>query len=967
MPYPNLTRSLIALAISGVSVHASATTITLSDKPWKIQDETYDSLTVTGRYVGKPEYEGDGFDFYNSTVKGNLILDAHIETEEVNKPNGQVLNGQAFQTEDNAKIGGDLINLRHLEVRGMQAEALELNRTTINGSLINEGQVIVKGGALISGYPETDISSGIVVRETTIGKDVHNKGSISASVKDVNPSLLAIDLHGINIEGADIGGSIINSSNITVDSNQANGRSSGILIQDHKAKTDDYGVLHPYRTSTITGDIKNTGIIKVTGENAVGVRLAEGVSVKGNLYNTGTISGDTAGIQLDGTNTTLNITQAGGLIQGGTYAINQNNNTVNLTLTGGDISGKINVTNIDVNGTGTISTDEITAKQLTVNNNGHLKLNNSTQLHANLNLAGGEITGNSINVSAGKEFKVTGSSTVNASHVTADKLIVSNSSLLTLSKTTGLDTHLILTDSGISAGEFTVNNLSVNGSSTITADTVTINSGNLIVSAGNQLNLLGKNDTLKLNTTNGFTVKNGAALGLELAQGQDSSKPMVHVNGDLVFELGSKVSLSAVKGLKLDSVDYFLIQANDITADSNGLVQGTALLKVNSYENLGGKLHANVSVVNDPSAVVKATGASKNAQAAATQMLGLIEGLEQSSNLANQEFAQALLAMDNKGLAQTAEQMAPEMNDGAIVIANLGQTLISNATTSRTTAIRRQTSSAAMAGTGIWMQSLYNDTRQGTRNNIAGYNAYTSGIAIGADAKVNDNVILGAAYGYMDATVNSKSGNRTKVDGHSFSIYAGYELDNYFVDANLTYSKNENDAKRHIANTTAKGKYDSKTLGLRVLGGYDIPLNDIAISPLVGMNYSNTKLESFTEKGSPAALHSSSQRYEVAEVGVGVRLSANYPLGQGSLQPQLQTMVYHDFAADSTKNTSTFVNAVGGGSFVAYGAKPVRTSFQTSLGLDYKVGAFTVGGSYNYTGKKGFNSDTFAAKIRYDF
>lgn len=201
MSHPNLTRSLLALAIASASFNVTATTITLSEEPMKLEGKTYDSLTVTGRYIGKPEFEGDGFDFYNSTVKGNLIIDAHIETEEVNG-----LNAQAFQTEDNAKIHGDLINRGHLEVRGLQTEALELNRTTIDGNLINEGKIIAKGGALIPFYEDTDINSGLVVRETSVGKDIHNKGSILASVTDVNPNLPAINSQGINIEGASIGG-----------------------------------------------------------------------------------------------------------------------------------------------------------------------------------------------------------------------------------------------------------------------------------------------------------------------------------------------------------------------------------------------------------------------------------------------------------------------------------------------------------------------------------------------------------------------------------------------------------------------------------------------------------------------------------------------------------------------------------------------------------------------------------------
>jgi opacity protein-like surface antigen len=35
--------------------------------------------------------------------------------------------------------------------------------------------------------------------------------------------------------------------------------------------------------------------------------------------------------------------------------------------------------------------------------------------------------------------------------------------------------------------------------------------------------------------------------------------------------------------------------------------------------------------------------------------------------------------------------------------------------------------------------------------------------------------------------------------------------------------------------------------------------------------------------------------------------------------------------------------------------------------VDYKLGAVTVGVSYDYLGKEDFNADTFQAKVRYDF
>ena len=49
------------------------------------------------------------------------------------------------------------------------------------------------------------------------------------------------------------------------------------------------------------------------------------------------------------------------------------------------------------------------------------------------------------------------------------------------------------------------------------------------------------------------------------------------------------------------------------------------------------------------------------------------------------------------------------------------------------------------------------------------------------------------------------------------------------------------------------------------------------------------------------------------------------------------------------------------------GAKPARNSYEVGVGVDYLLGAVTLGANYDYVGKSGFNADTFTAKVRYDF
>ncbi|WP_122877514.1 autotransporter outer membrane beta-barrel domain-containing protein, partial [Pseudomonas viridiflava] len=105
---------------------------------------------------------------------------------------------------------------------------------------------------------------------------------------------------------------------------------------------------------------------------------------------------------------------------------------------------------------------------------------------------------------------------------------------------------------------------------------------------------------------------------------------------------------------------------------------------------------------------------------------------------------------------------------------------------------------------GVWVQPLYSDATQGQRDGVAGYNAYSHGVAVGADGKLNENLTVGLAYSFIITDVNGKNGNKTEVDSHAFTLYSGFELGNYFVDSSLTYGFNDNQGKRSIAGTRAK-------------------------------------------------------------------------------------------------------------------------------------------------------------------
>ncbi|MGS1401223.1 autotransporter outer membrane beta-barrel domain-containing protein (plasmid) [Pseudomonas aeruginosa] len=178
------------------------------------------------------------------------------------------------------------------------------------------------------------------------------------------------------------------------------------------------------------------------------------------------------------------------------------------------------------------------------------------------------------------------------------------------------------------------------------------------------------------------------------------------------------------------------------------------------------------------------------------------------------------------------------------------QSLVSNAINSRLGSSSGMSSGDVLQETGVWIKALHSDADQNRRNQIEGFSADTDGIIIGADGKLNEQTTLGLAYSYATSDVDSDDGNSTDVKSQALIAYGSWKQGPVFVDASLTFGKNDNESKRHIAGTTAKGDYDSDLFGLNVLGGYGFNVGDgYIVEPRAALRYSNLKIDGYTEKG----------------------------------------------------------------------------------------------------------------------
>ena len=480
---------------------------------------------------------------------------------------------------------------------------------------------------------------------------------------------------------------------------------------------------------------------------------------------------------------------------------------------------------------------------------------------------------------------------------------------------------------------------------------VSINSGSLNLSAPGTA------------ITGNLNVASGAGIDMHLSDSVVPTTPYLTVNGAANFAQASKLTVSANPGdfaSTNSGTQYTLLQATSVQDNGLSVASSSALLNVLSYSADAQTVKA-VVAVKDNQQVQQALAGVGASAASATAVNTFKNGVLSQLSQNDQVFQALANAGTAQQLAQISDQLKPDVNRGALDVALSGQTVINGAIFNRLTDQRE----SRQAG-GVWVQGLSSNMDQDGRGGDNGYSANSSGMAVGVDSRVNDTTTLGVAYSYLNSNIHSDLGNKTDVEGHALSLYGNWSLQNWFVDGSLSYGHNDNDSKRHIAGTTAKGSYDSNVLSASVIGGYSFkPSQAVVIEPRVAARYSNVRMEGYDEKGSSAALSTGSQRYEVGELGAGVRLAGNLPMGAGSLQPEATLMAYHDLMGDRVAQTSSYM--LGGSAFTVTGASVARDSYEASVGVNYQVADFTVGASYTRQARSGFDADGVMLKARYAF
>lgn len=211
---------------------------------------------------------------------------------------------------------------------------------------------------------------------------------------------------------------------------------------------------------------------------------------------------------------------------------------------------------------------------------------------------------------------------------------------------------------------------------------------------------------------------------------------------------------------------------------------------------------------------------------------------------------------------------------------------------------------------GVYVNGEFSKGQRINTGRELGYDADNAGLTIGADYRLTDQFLMGAAFGYADDKSQFKLNRGQLLNrGYSGSIYGSYSVtDNFFVDGIFTYTHNDYDSERRLKFPSA-GKYvlgssysdhQGDQQRLSAGAGYQWPMGPWTLGLNARSEYGRVNIDPYAESGeTPYNLRFDKQFQQSVLSSLGWQVNYVYSTPWAVLQPQLNLDWWHEFMNNS--------------------------------------------------------------------
>ncbi|KEQ16828.1 autotransporter family protein [Endozoicomonas numazuensis] len=502
------------------------------------------------------------------------------------------------------------------------------------------------------------------------------------------------------------------------------------------------------------------------------------------------------------------------------------------------------------------------------------------------------------------------------------------------------------------------------------------NVDHLIVSTQTSSIAMSGNFTLPTMTT--VTLQLQTLLDAENRQltGIDAVNPLITVAGNLDAEAdGSKVLMrpatpveyrSLGSGTTLTVVNANIVEGsvkNRLTVDSGSLLVNAEPI----VDSQSVKVKLTVNKTADLKKQLEAKGARSRSAAALAAALDVAVSASPADAVKSAKMFTAL--NDNTGDAvKLASEVQPEVSAGVQrtgqTMANISHNIIFN----RIHGTRRGFNYGDQFVDGAaWGQFLSTSGKQGMVNKEPGFKSQAWGMTLGVDGELEANIRLGLAMTVSSGSIDMDDGSKTSQQSYLTTLYGSWSHRGLFIDAMASMGNGTNDIKKTVNAQSVKGNFQTDQWGFRIIGGTAWRMGSWNMSPQAEFNYGLIRAQDYSEKGDSGFEQKiQSDDYITAELGAGFKFHGEIWGRQTVFKPELSVMGYYDFISSGSKVKATYL--AGGSSYSVTG--PERDPYRLAAGLAFGVKTgnhWTLRAGYSLNWSENYSSDSFSARVRYEF
>ncbi len=898
----------------------------------------------------------------NNSGTGALLQGGYYTAAPTFLVDGNVSNGGTGLTLNN--LSGAVINA----INSNDAVSLNQNFTLLNNDATSTISSI-NGNAINIGPQAVAAITG----------DVENFGLVQATGSGAAIIVSGIYNGVINNNG---GGVLQNTSNtagggVVVLSNSFNSFNNAGTIQE----TGTSGFLNAILVNgAAVGTVNNSGIIKtsnnaatiylggnLTGFNnsgsitgaptaaneAVVLANANNISMINGFVNTGTITNTLAGgnainFQLGGNNINIPLIQAGGTIKGNVL-LSSNSSLVTpaqyaLTMSGGTITGNVtssssNPSVLQLNGgtvTGTTTLGNVNGNIVNLAGTSLQALVGSP-LNDTFNLSGGSFA--SLNGNGGADIiNVTGTFTQTGPISKIPTINVQNKGIFTSSSSISADT----TAFNINAGGVMYDNFNQNTPAAV----VTIaNNGTLQVNNGFTFSVLNATNSGGLSTQPGG-VFNPTAFYTQTATG--TYAPVMQsaaVYGQIQTPV-TNINPNSFLAPSLNTGGVFLAPGTFFDVIKSGapvtlpiLVQPQSALVFFTEQQAGNNLRVTLGLKP-----IAAVAQGDIPQAVGTALDPLLFGGTNNPDLLAL-LGQLELLYDVTTLDEALLQLAPPYNYALPTSARISMnnafdsvqqrleelnglkpiTTDENYNESRDYELYNGVNYGDVnvigfgeGHYGAWVKLFGTIYDQHKRNEVEGFLAESTGVAIGGDWRLTPQALVGAALSLSKVNThdNTAQQDKIKLQTYQATLYGWFEFSpGLYLDSMLAVASEKYDTTRNMQigtlSATAEAQFDGIHYGAQADLGYAFLTNENwFVAPYLRGRYTYLDIGDYSEKGAGGiGLNVRNQPLYEMIGGIGLRVAAKRDFVTAAYVPEASATLLYDFAGREQSMQSIFLGA----------------------------------------------------------